>query len=111
MVKITIEQARKILEPEFSIIPDDQLQELLDQIMDLARYMCDAYMVGQLKTDPSWEKKSQEERPYNEQWHSANKLFKTMTLNERVKRHIDHVANCKCRPMPATIKKEIQKRI
>ena len=46
---ISIEQARKVLEPEFEIIPDEQLQEMIDQMIDLARMLSDLFFVWQLK--------------------------------------------------------------
>lgn len=109
---ITIDEARKILEPEFDKISDEQLQELLDQMWSLASYMIDMYMQGKL--DNTGDKKPLEkkiEAPYDKERHEKNKLPKKTTLDERVKRHIAHVANCKCRPMPNTIKKEIEKRL
>jgi hypothetical protein len=33
------------------------------------------------------------------------------TLDDKIKRHIEHVAHCKCRPIPDKIKQEIQKRL
>ena len=47
----------------------------------------------------------------NKERHLANKMAPKATLNQKIKRHIDHVAHCKCRPMPESIKEEIQKRI
>lgn len=47
----------------------------------------------------------------NKERHKLNKLKPFATLDEKVKRHIDHVANCKCWPLPRYVKKEIQKRL
>lgn len=47
----------------------------------------------------------------NKERHKLNKLKSFATLDEKVKRHIDHVANCKCWHLPRYVKKEIQKRL
>lgn len=46
---ISLQEARQILEPEFEQIPDEQLQELLEQMEHLARMMSDLFFVWQLK--------------------------------------------------------------
>lgn len=43
--------------------------------------------------------------------HKLNKLRPFASIDEKVKWHIDHVANCKCWPMPRYVKKEIEKRM
>ena len=47
----------------------------------------------------------------NKEWHLANKMPPKATLDQRIKRHIEHMNHCKCRPMPESIRKEIEKRI
>ena len=47
----------------------------------------------------------------NKEWHKLNKLRSFATIDEKVKWHIDHVANCKCWHMPMYVKKEIEKRM
>jgi len=42
---ITLEEARRILEPEFDKIPDEQLQEMIDQMLDLARMLSDLFLI------------------------------------------------------------------
>ena len=47
----------------------------------------------------------------NKERHKLNKLKPFATMDDKVKWHIDHVANCKCWPMPMYVKKEIEKRM
>lgn len=49
----------------------------------------------------------------NKEWHKENKLRSFATLDEKVKWHIDHVANCPCSDghIPLYIRKEIDKRL
>lgn len=91
---------------------DEKIQELINQLWSLASYMIDMYYQGKLDHIGKKDALEQKiENPYNKERHEKNKLPKKATLDERVKWHIAHVANCKCRPIPNTIKKEIQKRI
>lgn len=46
----------------------------------------------------------------NASWHLSNKMPKNPSLEERIKWHIEHSQNCKCRPMDPKIVKEIEKR-
>jgi len=47
----------------------------------------------------------------NKEWHKSNRLRPFASIDEKVKWHIDHVANCKCWPIPKYVKKEIEKRV
>jgi len=46
----------------------------------------------------------------NANWHLQNKMPKNPSLDERIAWHVAHVKNCRCREMPETIKKEIEKK-
>jgi hypothetical protein len=46
----------------------------------------------------------------NKEWHLANKMPKKASLDERIKWHVEHARNCKCRVLGGKILKEIQKR-
>ena len=47
----------------------------------------------------------------NKQWHLKNRMPKNATLEQRVKWHIEHLKNCKCRTdLPKKIEEEIKKR-
>jgi len=36
----------------------------------------------------------------NKAWHEKNRMPKNPTLAQRIKWHIEHQANCNCRPIP-----------
>lgn len=40
----------------------------------------------------------------NADWHQANRMPKNATLDQRIAWHVDHAANCTCRPMPESIR-------
>jgi len=46
----------------------------------------------------------------NKAWHEANKLPRTATLEQRLDWHLAHAANCGCREIPKTIKRELEAR-
>jgi len=46
----------------------------------------------------------------NARWHAAHRMPANASLNERVKWHVAHAAHCACRPMPATVVAEIERR-
>lgn len=46
----------------------------------------------------------------NRQWHEAHKLPRNATLEQRLDWHLMHAANCGCREMPPTIKRELEAR-
>ena len=108
---ITIEEARKLLPPEYGQVSDEDIQGILDYM----HFICD-FSIRWHRDHPgetfSDRKKVEPEEPkLNKEWHQANKMPIKATLDQKIKRHIDHVAHCKCRPMPNSIKVEIQKRI
>lgn len=39
----------------------------------------------------------------NKDWHLANKMPKKPTLDQRIKWHLEHAKNCKCRPLHGKI--------
>ncbi len=41
----------------------------------------------------------------NKAWHEKNRLGKNPNQAARVAWHVEHQKNCKCRPMPESIKK------
>lgn len=46
----------------------------------------------------------------NASWHSANKMPKNPTIEQRIEWHLAHVKNCECRPLDGKILEEIKKR-
>ena len=46
----------------------------------------------------------------NKEWHSANKMTKNPTLDQRVKWHLSHARKCACRPLGGKILEEVKKR-
>jgi hypothetical protein len=46
----------------------------------------------------------------NARWHAAHRMPASASLDQRVKWHLAHAANCACRPMPATIVAELKRR-
>jgi len=46
----------------------------------------------------------------NKEWHKANRMPKNPTLEQRIKWHLAHAKNCKCRPIPKKLLAEIKKR-
>lgn len=46
----------------------------------------------------------------NKEWHEAHPMPKNPTLEQRIEWHIEHAKACKCREMPKSIQKEIEKR-
>jgi hypothetical protein len=44
------------------------------------------------------------------EWHAIHKLGRKATLEERLSWHVKHAANCDCREMPPTIKRELKAR-
>lgn len=46
----------------------------------------------------------------NREWHALNKLPRNATLDERLTWHIRHAANCSCREIPPSIKRELEAR-
>ncbi|MER3374673.1 MAG: hypothetical protein RIM83_08570 [Allomuricauda sp.] len=46
----------------------------------------------------------------NKDWHTANKMPKNPTIDERIEWHLEHQKNCGCRDIPEKLKLEIDKR-
>jgi len=46
----------------------------------------------------------------NRDWHRLNKLARNATLEQRIAWHLEHAANCGCRPMPKGIADEVMAR-
>jgi len=46
----------------------------------------------------------------NREWHEAHKLARSATLEERLHWHLAHAANCGCRDMPESIRRELESR-
>ena len=45
----------------------------------------------------------------NKEWHLKNKMPKNPTIEQRVKWHLAHEKQCKCRPIPKTLLEELEK--
>ena len=46
----------------------------------------------------------------NARWHASHPMPRPATLDDRVKWHAAHAKHCRCRPIPATIREEIERR-
>jgi len=46
----------------------------------------------------------------NRQWHEAHKLPRNASLEERIDWHMLHAEHCGCRPMPDSIRRELEAR-
>lgn len=46
----------------------------------------------------------------NAAWHTAHKMPKNPSLDERVQWHLEHAKHCQCRPLAGKILAEIKKR-
>lgn len=46
----------------------------------------------------------------NREWHLTHKLGRNATLEQRLEWHALHAANCRCREMPASIRRELEAR-
>lgn len=46
----------------------------------------------------------------NREWHLQHKLPRSATLEERLNWHLLHEANCGCRKMPESIRRELDAR-
>ncbi|WP_332693391.1 hypothetical protein [Devosia sp.] len=46
----------------------------------------------------------------NREWHATHKLPRNAKLDERLNWHVMHAANCDCREIPASIKRELEAR-
>ena len=46
----------------------------------------------------------------NREWHLTHKLGRKATLEERLTWHLKHAANCDCREIPPSIRRELEAR-
>ncbi|MEO9297901.1 hypothetical protein [Devosia alba] len=46
----------------------------------------------------------------NRQWHDAHPMPDKATLEQRIAWHLEHAAQCGCRDMPESIKRELAAR-
>ncbi len=46
----------------------------------------------------------------NAAWHDANPMPRNATLDQRVEWHLAHAVACSCRPIPASVAAEIERR-
>lgn len=104
-----VEEARKILGPKYDVLPDSQIQWLITLYSKLAHVIVDEYT----KDPKAYMKKIDDimKSRINKERHLANKMPPKATLDQRVKRHAAHAIHCKCRPIPESIRKEIEKRV
>lgn len=108
---ITIEEARKVLPPEYSQVSDQEIQRMLDYMYLVCNFAWNWQQKHPGETQTNRKKIAPKEPIRNQQRHQANSMPMKWTLDDKIKRHIEHIAHCKCRPIPDTIKKEIQKRL
>ena len=105
---LTIEQCRKTLGEDWVNLSDKQVEELRDFLYKVCYIVVNKYK----ENGPEiFTQKPKEEIRINKEWHNFNKLRSFASLDEKVKRHIDHIANCKCWHLPRYVRKEIEKRL
>lgn len=46
----------------------------------------------------------------NAVWHTAHRMPKNPTLDQRIDWHVKHARNCSCRELTSKLKEEIKKR-
>lgn len=46
----------------------------------------------------------------NKQWHDLNKMPDKVTLEQRMRWHLEHAKQCGCRPVPSSVLEEMRKR-
>jgi hypothetical protein len=46
----------------------------------------------------------------NKDWHAKNRMPKKATMDQRVRWHVEHARTCACRPIPATVRAEIEEK-
>lgn len=46
----------------------------------------------------------------NREWHEAHRMPKNPTLEQRLEWHIMHAANCQCREIPRSLRREMEVR-
>jgi hypothetical protein len=105
---MTIAEARAILGKEYDKLPDETISGLI-KLFSLYSQLAISQHIAEKKAKIRTQIESSKSK-LNKERHLANKMPAKATMDQKVKRHIDHVANCKCRPMPEPIKREIQKR-
>lgn len=44
----------------------------------------------------------------NSEWHKAHRMPANPTFDQRVNWHLEHVANCNCRGIPAKLAREMR---
>ncbi len=48
------------------------------------------------------------QRTINLAWHQKNKLSDKASMPERIAWHMEHTANCACRPMPPSVRQAMK---
>ncbi len=46
----------------------------------------------------------------NREWHRKNRMPEKASLEQRLKWHLEHSKNCRCRPIPDKVIEELMKR-
>lgn len=105
---MTLEKAREILGPKYNDLPDSQIEALIFFFSKLSHVVIDEYT----KDPKAYIKKLNDIKKSNtnKERHLANKMPTNATLDQKIKRHIEHTKHCRCRPMPASIRKKIEKK-
>lgn len=108
---LTIEEARKLLPPEYGQISDEEIQRMIDYMYLICNFAYDWQKNHPWENRADRKKIKPKETIRNQQRHQMNRMPMKGSLDDKIKRHIEHVAHCKCRPIPDKIKQEIQKRL
>ncbi len=46
----------------------------------------------------------------NREWHLVHRMPANATVEQRLQWHMEHAQNCRCRPVPAKLAEEMNKR-
>jgi hypothetical protein len=108
---VTIEEVRKILGKKYDKLPDKEIEGIIN-LFSLYAKLAISEHIAEKRARIKAEISGKSSLPtLNKERHLANKMPLKATLDQKINRHIAHVANCKCRPIPDKIKQEIQKRL
>jgi hypothetical protein len=47
--------------------------------------------------------------PFNREWHRLNRMQLKATREQRIKWHAAHASACGCRPIPESIRQDVEK--
>lgn len=104
---MTIEEARAILGREYDQLPDEWVENMINLFTNFAKLAISQHIAQ--KRSEFLAKKTQSVPVLNRERHQSNKMPLKATMDQKIKWHIDHVAHCKCRPMPIKLRQRYKR--